>query len=74
MGFLKGLFDDKERCRNFVRSAYKRAFADASRGLAGNAGTPHVIGLYSALANFYAFRGMQVREMELWPELLPFLK
>jgi hypothetical protein len=74
MGFLKGLFDNKERCRNFVRAAYKSAFVDASRGLAGNADTPHVIGLYSALANFYAFRGMQVGEMELVPELLPFLQ
>lgn len=63
MGFLKGLFDNKERCRDFVRAAYKSAFADASRGLAGNADTPHVIGLYSALANFYAFRGMQVGEL-----------
>jgi hypothetical protein len=74
MGFFKRLFENKERCRDFVRSAYKNAFADAGRGLAGNAATPHVIGLYNALANFYAFRGMQVGEMEIWPELLPFLQ
>ncbi len=73
MAFLKSLFDNKERCRNFVRSAYNKAFADAARGTAGGTASPHEVGLYSALGNFYVFRGMRVGDMELWPELLPFL-
>jgi hypothetical protein len=81
MGFLKGLFDDRERWRNFIRSAYHKGVAGASSGLARNAETPHMVGLYNALWNFYWFRSTRVGDfdlgrvgdLELWPELLPFL-
>jgi len=72
MSFLKRLFDNKERCRDFMKAAYKKARGDAHAASIPGA-TPHEVGLYSALANFYRFRGMRVGEMELWPELLPFL-
>ena len=75
MGFFKGLFDNRERARNFIRDAYKKARADALSGLtSGAADSPHVVSLYSALANFYALRGNEVGETELWPELFPFLR
>lgn len=71
MSFFKGLFDNKERCRNFVRFIYKKALVDVAN--AGGSAIPHEVGMYSALSNLYKLRGMQVAEMDLWSELLPFL-
>jgi hypothetical protein len=84
LGFLRALFDNKERCRRFVRSAYVRALGspqfaaeDFARGtpdiLTAAKGLPprEMAALY-ALWSFYVYRGEKFKGIGLTTEAFPF--
>jgi len=79
--WLKQLSSDAnaaEGCRQAMRLSYKKHLHLAQKGKGPRDGTsPHIFGLYGALASRYITRGVSIVpevEVVIWGELVPFIR
>lgn len=73
MGVWNKLFGGAEGAREAMRESYAKHVRLAREARIPAPDSPHVVGLFGALATRYQARLQPKSEVELWPELAPFL-